>query len=97
MEQDAEHKSPTVGPWNGRSFVEAVRNATPECKIYTGEEEEDNMDDLSLADVIQPYEHLNDPTVCPVVDISWEEYRKSWVPWRRALILRTLVGASVIN
>lgn len=89
MEQDAEHESPTVGPWNGRSFVEAIRNSTLECKIYTDEEKEDSTDDLSLADVIQPYERPNEPTVCPAVDISWKEYRKSWVPGHRALILRT--------
>lgn len=86
IEPEMENELPAAGAWNGRSFVEAIWSTTPECEIYTGEEE-DSLDDLGLTDVIHPHEHPNDSTVCFVVDIPWEE---SWVPWRWALILKTL-------
>lgn len=38
----------------GLSFAEVVRGKPTKKQIYTGEGEDDVMDDLSMADIIQP-------------------------------------------
>lgn len=75
--------------WTGGSFVDAVRG--PGRKVlYTGEDEEDSLDDLTLADVFQIPDAGGDLASCPFVDLNWDRYKAHWLPWRRALILKPL-------
>lgn len=65
-----------------------MRGGSRGLEIYTGEEEEDSMDDLSMIDIIQPKYGEVDQIYCPIVDIPWDRYRKYWQPWLRVLILK---------
>lgn len=58
--------------------------------LYTGEGEEDIIDDFGLTDILQEQDVVAEGELCPIVDIPWESYKKSWQPWRRALIIRVL-------
>lgn len=66
--------------WSGPTFVDAVQGKTSSWAFYTGEDEEDSMDDLSMADVLHPQSEVADPNTCPVVDLPWEEYKAGWLP-----------------
>lgn len=78
------------GVWGQASFVDVVHGRHKSLPFYIGEGEEDMLDDLSIAEVIQSPSQDVDHTNCPIVDVSWDEYRELWQPWRRALILKVL-------
>lgn len=77
-------------PWTRPSFVDAVKGHSPHKPYYTGEDEEDPLDDLALADVFQLTDEAGELESCPFVDINWDRYKAHWQPWRRALIIRVL-------
>lgn len=72
------------------SFADALQGKGKKLEIYTGEGEEDIIDDLDMSDAIQNQRDVVDPETCPIVDLPWEEYRALWQPWRWALILKVL-------
>lgn len=76
--------------WQYAMFVEAVRGRTFKLPFYTGEGEEDALDDLSVTDIMQNQDVIEEGELCPVVDIPWDTYKKSWQQWRRALIIKVL-------
>lgn len=69
--EDVEFCHPT---WRAKSFVETIWGLKPIRTLYTGEGEEDPMDDYGMTDVLQTHEVVGDPSICPMVDIPWEEY-----------------------
>lgn len=54
--------------------METIWGLKPIRTLYTGEGEEDPMDDYGMTDVLQTHEVVGDPSICPMVDIPWEEY-----------------------
>lgn len=72
------------------SFVEALQSHKPKLPIYTGEGKDDYMDDLGISDIMGDQVVVEPGEFCPVVDIPWDTYKKSWLPWRRALIVNVL-------
>lgn len=76
--------------WPASSFAKVLNRQCPQPLLYTGEGEEDSIDDLGLDDILQNQEAVAEGELCPIVDILWEAYKKSWQPWRRALIIRVL-------
>lgn len=66
-------------------------------QVYTGEGEEDIIDDLGLADILQDHDVVEDGEICLVVEIPWESYKQSWKQWRRALIIKVLGKTSVLK
>lgn len=48
------------------------------------------MDDISMADIIQPEMEEYDPKICPIVDIPWGHYRNCKKLWRQALVIKVL-------
>lgn len=81
---DVEH------PCAGGSFADAVQGRTARNCFYTGEDEEDALDDLALTDVFQQQDDGGELVDCPFVELNWERYKQRWLPWRRALILKVL-------
>lgn len=67
-----------------------VRGTTVRKAIYTGEDEDDCLDDLTLADVFQIQDDGGELASCPFVDLNWERNKANWKPWRRSLILKVL-------
>lgn len=77
--------------WTGdATFADIVQGRHSPKVIYTSDDEEDPMDDLSLAEVVHVPDEKEAAIVCPEVDIPWDEYKSYWQPWRRALILKVL-------
>lgn len=70
------------------SFVDALTKPRARPPIYTDEGEEDMMDDLGMADILQEQEIVEEGELCPIVEIPWDSYKQSWQQWRRALIIR---------
>lgn len=87
MQGDEGPSSPARPP---ASFADVLTGQHHTLTIYTGDGEDDITDDLGMADVIQAPLDAVDPETCPIVELSWEEYRELWKPWRRALILKVL-------
>lgn len=81
---------PPSSAWQNLSFVEVVAGQPLAKTLYTGDGEEDLLDDLGLTDILQHQETVLDGEFCPVADLSWEHYKQSWQPWRRALVVKTL-------
>lgn len=67
--------------WTTTSFAEVLKGGTPPPPIYTGEDEDDYMDDLGISNIMGDQEVIEDGELCPVADIPWESYKKSWLPW----------------
>lgn len=76
--------------WAGHSFAAAVKGRTSKQSIYTGEDKDDSMDDMVMADIVEECEAVLASPTCPTVDMPWDEYKSRWKPWRRALIIRVL-------
>lgn len=72
------------------SFIDTVKGRLTQRQVYIGEGEEDIIDDLGLADIMQDHDVVEDVEICLVVDIPWESYKQSWKQWRRALIIKVL-------
>lgn len=81
-----EDHSPGTQP----SFAAAVQGRTPKPPFYTGEGEDDYMDDLGISDILGDQDVVADGELCPIADIPWDSYKQSWLPWRRALIIKVL-------
>lgn len=75
VEQESDAAALPLSYSADRTFADAVHTPPPEWSIYTGEGEEDVLDDLGLADVLQASDVAPNPNICPIVDIPWEEYR----------------------
>lgn len=69
------------------SFVDVVQGRAKKLEFYTSEGEEDFTDDLGILEIIQDQDIIVEGELCPVVDIPWEIYQKSW---RQALIIKIL-------
>lgn len=76
--------------WQSPSFAEILTRPKQWPPLYTGEGEDDLIDELGLTNITQEHDVLAEGELCPVVDIPWDSYRQSWNPWRRALIIRVL-------
>lgn len=76
--------------WGTRSFADVVLGKQPPLTFYTGEGEDDIIDDLGMANVIDMQTDVESSPMCPVVDIPWDIYRTLWTQWLRALILKVL-------
>lgn len=91
---DSEEMITEQTDWTPASFAATLQGKPSRLEFYTGEGEDDLMDDMSMADIIQPDMEEFDPDICPVVDIPWDHYRQCWKPWRRALVIKVL-GKSI--
>lgn len=80
--------NPTI--WTTTSSAEALKGRKTKLTIYTGEGEDDCMDDLGISDVMDDQDVVEAGELCLVADIPWDSYKKSWLPWRRALIIKVL-------
>lgn len=80
----------TDAAWQKGSFAEMLRRAPQKPPLYTSEGEEDIMDDMGILDILQDQETVAKGEICPVVDIPWDRYKKTWQKWRRTLVVRTL-------
>lgn len=79
-----------IGEWRNPSFAEVLNNPQPRPPLYTGEGEDDILDDFSLTDILQEPDVVEEGELCPVVYIPWDSYKQSWQQWRRALVIRVL-------
>lgn len=76
--------------WAGPSFADALQGRSRRKPFYMGEDEVDNLDDLTLPDVFEIHDQSEDLANCPFVDLNWDRYKQQWAPWQRALILKVL-------
>lgn len=79
-----------LAPWLGSSFADALKGSTRKPALYTGEGEDDPLDDLDISEVLHHQTADDGQVTRPIVDIPWNEYKQMWLPWRRALILKVL-------
>lgn len=66
--------------WQHPSFADTIQGKSPQKQFYTGEDEADSLDDLSLIDVFQIQEGSEDLQGCPFIDLNWEKYKQNWTP-----------------
>lgn len=86
MSNAMDEVEPTPVAWKVGSFVDILKGTTHTLPFYSGDGEEDPLDDLGLMDILQNQDVV-EGKICPVVDLSWESYKQSWQPWHRALVL----------
>lgn len=83
-------EGPTPPPWQTGTFAEMLQKAPTKPPLYTGEGEDDLIDELGMVDILQDQDTVEEGELCPMVDIPWDHYKQTWQKWRRALIVRTL-------
>lgn len=71
----------------GTSFAEVLQGRNTSLPIYTGEGKEDVLDEMSLTDILQNQDMVEEGALCLVVNLSWDLTRQ---PWRRALVIKIL-------
>lgn len=90
MGEQPDAGSPKHQTWQKGSFAEMLQKQLQKPSLYTGEGEEDIIDDMGITDILQDQETVEEGKLCSVVDIPWDHYKQTWQKWRRTLIVRTL-------
>lgn len=58
---------PSTPIWQRGSFVTTIQRKVSALPIYTGEGEEDMMDDLGMEDILLQQDTMEDGELCPIV------------------------------